>query len=78
VTSPSLRTMERCPNSGKRANVLATNTRRINVEPYEAICPVCEQTVTVRISHEGPMDGRVERWSEHHVAGVAHGGDREP
>lgn len=69
--------MERCPNSGKRASALATNTRRINVEPYEAICPVCEQSVIVRISHEGPSDGRIERWSEHDVSAVALEGDRE-
>jgi hypothetical protein len=60
--------MKRCPNSEREANVYATNTKRINIEPYNAVCPMCEQSVTVRISHEGPMDARTERWVEHYVA----------
>jgi hypothetical protein len=59
--------MKLCPNSGQRANPRATNTKRIHIEAYEATCPVCEQLVTVRISHEGAMSGRTERWAEHHV-----------
>ncbi len=30
---------------------------------------VYEQSVIVRISHEGAFDGRVERWSDHYVSG---------
>jgi hypothetical protein len=60
--------MKLCPNSGREANPHATNVRRIHTEPYEAVCPVCEQRVTVRITHEGMADARTERWSEHHVA----------
>jgi hypothetical protein len=62
-----LAVMTRCPNSGQLARAHATNTRRINIEPYDALCPVCEQVVTVTVTHEGAFDGRTERWSEHTV-----------